>query len=56
MAEARGPEPPVVNLVGERIALGPPRHGLLPADDRWINALTTVDRSASRTLGGLDVG
>ena len=46
---ADGPEDtqtPVLNVVGERVALGPLRRDLLPLYTRWIN-----DLSAVRTLG-----
>ena len=39
-------ERPIVNIEGERVALGPLRGGLLPAYQRWINDFTAV-----RTLG-----
>lgn len=39
-------ERPIVNIEGERVALGPLRRDLLPAYQRWIN-----DFSAVRTLG-----
>jgi diamine N-acetyltransferase len=32
---------PILNLVGERVALGPMRRELLPLDQRWINDLRT---------------
>jgi diamine N-acetyltransferase len=44
-------EVPIVNIVGDRIALGPHRRDLLPAYQRWIN-----DFSALRTLGGGPLG
>ena len=44
MAEERGPVPPVVNVVGERVALGPLRRDLLPAYLRWANDLAAADR------------
>jgi diamine N-acetyltransferase len=37
---------PVVNIVGERVALGPPGRELLPAIGRWVNCFET-----QRTLG-----
>ena len=49
--EAENAEPgtrPVVNIVGERVALGPLHAGLLPLLERWDNDLRTVD------LGGGD--
>ncbi|MDQ2653063.1 MAG: GNAT family N-acetyltransferase, partial [Chloroflexota bacterium] len=42
---------PIVNIVGERVALGPQRRDLLPTYQRWIN-----DFSALRTLGGVAPG
>ena len=33
---------PVVNIVGERVALGPLRHELLPLYQRWINDFATL--------------
>ena len=39
-------EAPVLNVVGERVALGPLRRDLLPLYTRWINDLVAV-----RTLG-----
>ena len=39
-------EAPVLNVVGERVALGPLRRDLLPLYTRWINDLAAV-----RTLG-----
>lgn len=39
---------PVVNIAGERIALGPHRRELLPTYQRWIN-----DFDALRTLGAV---
>ncbi len=49
----RGPEPErseptVLNLIGERVALGPLHDGLLPRLVRWANDFLTVD------LGGDD--
>jgi diamine N-acetyltransferase len=41
-------ETPIVNIVGDVIALGPHRRDLLPTYQRWIN-----DFSALRTLGVL---
>ena len=41
-------ERPVVNVVGDRVALGPHRRDLLPTYQRWIN-----DFGALRTLGAL---
>jgi RimJ/RimL family protein N-acetyltransferase len=39
-------EAPIVNIVGERIALGPNRRELIPTYQRWINDFATL-----RTLG-----
>ncbi|MHB8645618.1 MAG: GNAT family N-acetyltransferase [Thermomicrobiales bacterium] len=35
-------ERPIVNIVGERVALGPIRRDLLPLYQRWINDFTTL--------------
>ena len=35
---------PIVNIVGERVALGPLHRGLLPLLERWENDFWTVDR------------
>ncbi|MDI3340516.1 MAG: GNAT family protein [Sphaerobacter sp.] len=35
-------EPPIVTVVGERVALGPLRRDLLPLYQRWINDLSAV--------------
>jgi RimJ/RimL family protein N-acetyltransferase len=43
---AVGAERPVVNIVGERVALGPLRRDLVPRYQRWVN-----DFDAIRTLG-----
>lgn len=52
MTETRaGTEAPIVNIVGDRVALGPHRRDLLPVYQRWIN-----DFSALRTLGVLPPG
>jgi diamine N-acetyltransferase len=40
------PEPPVLNIVGERVALGPLRRDLLPAYQRWANDLSATERLA----------
>ena len=37
-----GSEQPVLNIVGERVALGPLREELLPVYERWINDFGTV--------------
>lgn len=34
--------PPVITLVGERVALGPIRHDLIPLYQRWMNHLETT--------------
>ncbi len=44
MAEDRAPEQPVVNVVGERVALGPLRRDLLPTYQRWANDLVAAHR------------
>ena len=40
--------PPIVNIVGQSVALGPLRRDLLPFYERWIN-----DFGTARTLGAL---
>ena len=47
-ASADAPSPPVINMRGERVALGPLHHGLLPLIERWDNDFQTPD------LGGDD--
>src|SRR3954453_5339571 len=47
-ADTAGVEAPIVNVVGDRIALGPHRRDLLSVYQRWIN-----DFGALRTLGAL---
>jgi RimJ/RimL family protein N-acetyltransferase len=42
---------PVINIIGERVALGPQRRDLLPTYYRWIN-----DFHALRTLGAVSPG
>jgi diamine N-acetyltransferase len=37
-----GSEQPVLNIVGERVALGPLREDLLPVYGRWINDFGTI--------------
>lgn len=37
-----GAEAPILNVVGERVALGPLRRDLLPTYTRWINDLGTL--------------
>lgn len=44
-------EHPVINIVGDRVALGPLRRDLLATYHRWIN-----DFHALRTLGGVSPG
>jgi RimJ/RimL family protein N-acetyltransferase len=43
--------PPVVNIVGDLVALGPLRRDLIPLYQRWINDFATL-----RTLGALPPG
>src|SRR5213079_1411963 len=31
------PDAPILNLVGDKVALGPLRHDLMPLYDRWFN-------------------
>jgi diamine N-acetyltransferase len=50
VAEDRGPEQPVVNVVGERVALGPLRRDLLPSYQRWGNDLAAADRFGATPL------
>lgn len=38
---AGGQPPPIVNIVGERVALGPLHRGLLPLLERWDNDFAT---------------
>jgi len=33
---------PILNVVGEKVALGPKRRDLIPTDTRWINDLGTL--------------
>lgn len=40
------PEPPILNIVGEKVALGPRRKDLLPLYQKWIN-----DFEVKRNLG-----
>jgi RimJ/RimL family protein N-acetyltransferase len=44
------PDPIILNLVGERVALGPHRRDLLPVYQCWVN-----DWEVTRTLGGFGV-
>jgi hypothetical protein len=43
---AAAQEPPIVNIVGSLVALGPIRRDLLPQYQRWLN-----DFGARRNLG-----
>jgi hypothetical protein len=45
-----GSEEPILNVVGERVALGPLREDLLPLYGRWINASAPSACSGSRPL------
>jgi len=38
----QGSEEPVLNIAGERVALGPLRADLLPLYGRWINDFGTI--------------
>jgi diamine N-acetyltransferase len=49
-ADNSQPAGPVVNIMGERVALGPLHRGLLPLVERWDNDFRTLD------LGGDDPG
>lgn len=42
MTETHEPARPIINLSGERAALGPLHRGLLPAFDRWFNDLAAA--------------
>src|SRR3712207_8409157 len=46
MGEEREVERPILNVTGERVALGPLRRDLLPLYQRWIN-----DWEVTRSLG-----
>ena len=46
MTDAIAGQPPIVNIVGERVALGPLRRDLVPLYQRWIN-----DFAVMRTRG-----
>lgn len=46
MTTHEGDAPPIINIRGERVALGPIRRDLLPLYQRWIN-----DWEVTRTLG-----
>jgi hypothetical protein len=37
-----GSEEPILNVLGERVALGPLREDLLPLYGRWINDFRTI--------------
>lgn len=50
--EASQQAEPIVNIVGEKVALGPYRHDLLPLYTRWINDFE-VTRTLSLRLGPL---
>ena len=39
MSAAAAHDPPIVNIVGDKVALGPLRHDLVPLITRWINDL-----------------
>ncbi len=41
-SNAPGSEEPILNVVGERVALGPLREDLLPLYGRWINDFSTI--------------
>ena len=41
--EPRAEHDPIVNIVGERVALGPLHRGLLPLQARWENDFQTID-------------
>ena len=45
-----GSEGPVLNVVGERVAVGPLRAELLPLYGRWINDFRTIRMSRTRGL------
>src|SRR5436305_12656951 len=34
--------PPIINIMGEKVALGPLHRGLLPADHRWTSDFATL--------------
>src|SRR4051794_28584758 len=34
--------PPIINIMGEKVALGPLHRGLLPADYRWMSDFATL--------------
>ena len=56
-AGADAPESgPVVNIVGERVALGPLRRDLLPLYQRWINDFDTARTLGARPRGPMTVG
>ncbi len=41
--ETESASPPIVNIIGERVALGPLHRGLLPLFARWDNDFRTAD-------------
>ena len=48
--ESPAATPPIVNIVGEKVALGPLRKDLIPTYTRWYNDFNTL-----RTLGAMPV-
>ncbi|MGH2617767.1 MAG: GNAT family N-acetyltransferase, partial [Thermomicrobiales bacterium] len=46
-ADAPASMPPIVNITGERVALGPLHHDLLPLFERWENELWAMDRGGA---------
>jgi len=52
MAEDGGTPRPVVNIEGERVALGPLRRDLLPAYHRWFNDLAIMHRQGATPQPG----
>jgi RimJ/RimL family protein N-acetyltransferase len=48
---------PIINILGDRVALGPPRRDLLPTYERWMNDFDTLYLAGyipgPRTLEGL---
>lgn len=52
MRETPAPDnTPIINITGERVALGPLRHDLLPLYQAWVN-----DFEVMRTLGAIPMG
>jgi RimJ/RimL family protein N-acetyltransferase len=43
---AENPEPPILNITGEKVALGPARRDLVPLYQKWMNDFEVI-----RTLG-----